>query len=229
MLSGDLVVLCVGVQVGAFSSNPAMSNTGGQTWSAFVTGGTGGDVATGLFWAQFNGTWSANPSVTIAAESGTQPASVVMHAFRPSSGAGTWDIETDFTNLNNGAAPNPLGTGSAVTLANTNNVTIAFWALANASTWSNLVDSSSRGWVVTGLAQYRNTSGTDLSFTFAHVLQSASGDSGTVTNDASTAAAYVSTMRAWFFVATVVGDDQSWIARSYTAETNRRIVRTIAY
>lgn len=203
MVSGDLVLIFAHVQVVGFSTDPSISATGGQTWNSLsaTSGGAGDDVSSRVFWCQFNGTWSANPSILIASETGTQPSTVVMHVFRPSSGAGTWNIETG-SNAVAGSSGNPMGTGSAITIANDNNVAVAWWVIANASTFSNLNDLDGKGWAVTGIDQYRNTAGSDMSASYAHVLQATSGNSGTVNKDASSVAAYRAGKKAWYFTPT---------------------------
>jgi hypothetical protein len=192
MVAGDLVVVIIVGGLTATSAE-AVNNAGGQSWSsrADMTGANNIDFQ--MFWCQFNGTWSANPSFTIAAESGTIPISVIMHVFRPDA-AGTWAVDQAFTGGSEASASPVVITG--VTNTHKDTVTLAGCGIrAAAPTWGSV---SGSGWTATGTAQYRNTNGTDLSCTFAHRLAAASGASGDVSITPSGAAAGASFIASWW-------------------------------
>jgi hypothetical protein len=193
MNAGDLVVL-VGQLQDATTGNITVSETGGQTWSS-VSEAAANDMEVAVFWAQYNGTWSANPSLNFASIAGTQPATAVMHVFRPASvGSGNWVVDTAFAGGAEASASPTVITG--ITPAKRDNVTLAGWAIPNASTWGTL---SGTGWAAMETAQWRNTSGSDQSMTFAHQLQSAPAATNDVSQAPSTAAAGVSFTMAWSF------------------------------
>ena len=84
MLAGDLVLM-IG-ESRASSATLAISSAGGQSW----TSGTQlnqTNCRIMLFWCRFNGTWSANPSVSFG---NTNQHIVVMHVFRPSNANSVW-------------------------------------------------------------------------------------------------------------------------------------------
>lgn len=189
MVSGDLVVLVGQMQV-ATTGQITVSATGGQTWSS-VSEAAANDQVVSVFWCQYNGTWSADPSLAFASQSGTQPATAVMHVFRPST-VGTWVLDTAFAGGAEASASPTVITG--ITPNKRDNVVLAGWAIPNASTWGTL---SGTGWVAMETAQWRNTSGSDQSITFAHQLQGANAATNNVSQVPSTAAAGVSFIMAW--------------------------------
>src|SRR5450830_603359 len=86
--AGDLIILVANSR--DTSATLAISQAGGQTWTAEIAASTT-NATRRIFWARFNGTWSANPSVSF---SGNQTATTVsMHVFRPTSSANTWAID----------------------------------------------------------------------------------------------------------------------------------------
>lgn len=161
MLEGDLVVVYT-QQRG--STAWAIGLTGGQSWNTIGNNTTTATVSLNTFWCRFNGTWSVNPRFD---NSGGTCTSAIMLVFRPDVATRQWFTEQIAT-TNAAAAATITVTG--VTPANPNNVTIASWMTADDNTWGTLTGAN---WVNTGLsAQYRNTSGTDQSATFAYQLQS---------------------------------------------------------
>ncbi|MDO8524570.1 MAG: hypothetical protein Q7R99_03000 [bacterium] len=193
MLSGDLVVM-IGVEQVSVNPGIALGATGGQSWSDQVLTSVN-DMTIALYWAQYNGTWATDPSLSFGSQSGTQPVVAIMHAFRPASvGSGGWVLDTAFAGGAEASASPTVVSG--ITPVKRDTVSLAGWAIPNASTWSAL---SGAGWATTGLAQYRNTSGSDQSATFAHQLQGAPAATGNVSKVPSTAAAGVSFIQAWSF------------------------------
>ncbi len=182
MRAGDLVALIGLDRIAAPASPMAISATGGQSWTtADITGANTADIA--IFWCQFNGTWTADPSIIFAAEGGTIPVSAVMHVWRPTE-PGTWRIDTAIAGGAEASASPTVITG--ITLNKRDTVTLAAWLIPNISTWGTLAGA---GWAVTGEAQYRNSAGSDLSGTFAHFLSAAVVATGDVSKVPSVAAA----------------------------------------
>ena len=78
MQGGDFVLI-----IGAYRGNTAISisETGGQTWTTLTFSQRGTVLRTTLFYCLFNGTWSANPGISVAAGK-TNALSAIMHVFR---------------------------------------------------------------------------------------------------------------------------------------------------
>lgn len=64
-----------------------------------------------------------------------------------------------------------------MTVASAPTVTMAGWHSIDDNTWGTLTGT---GWVVSGTPQYRNTSGSDQSASFANKIQTAAGATGNV-------------------------------------------------
>jgi len=183
MLVGDLAVMIAQNRSGTVG-NVRISEPGGQGWSftqelVDATGGLGsGGVATALvarvFWTTFNGTWGANPSVTLTNADTTTALTVVMMVFRPTSGTKFWVGDVG-PNYNNFAAPSSpfTETITGITTVAPSTVTIGLWAASAANTWGTL---SGSGWSKTSLsAQYRNTSGSGQSLSLAYNIRTTAG------------------------------------------------------
>ena len=161
MTTGDLVFVTLR-QRGAATFSVGVD--GGQTWNT-LTRGTQTNVAVQSFWARFNGTWGADPRFDFSAGTNT---SAQMMVFRPSDTAKLWGIDTAHDIQAFAAAATTTITGH--TRTNASCVTIASWHTADDNTWGSL---SGSGWSKTDLsAQYRNTSGSDGSCTFAYNIGS---------------------------------------------------------
>jgi hypothetical protein len=161
MLVGDLVILAAYSIGFPFFS---LSNRGGQTWYSFTRNPGSSTFAIETFWCVFNGTWSANPVVSLSASQTNT--SAVMVVFRPDATTFTW-VPQQF-------ATTTLS-GGTVSIANVTptagpNITIAKWVSGDDNTWGTLTGTN---WVKTSLAaQYRNTAGTnDMSSTWAYQIQ----------------------------------------------------------
>jgi hypothetical protein len=180
MKVGDLVLMfAVNREIQANITSIAISADGGQVWSVLGTfGGTGFDPPTvKVFYAIFNGTWAANPSVAFV--TATPVNSVVMHVLRPSNVSNTFypgvALSSGFWN---DVTPPYTSTITGITPVANSNVTIVGWFAGAAVIWSAL---SGSGWVVLGSAQYRNIAGSDQSATFAYKAQSSPTATGNVT------------------------------------------------
>lgn len=174
MVAGDLCLLVAVYQTS--TSTPVISNDGGQVWTALPkVQSTSTIVGARLFWCRFNGTWSANPSVTGL----TTPNDLVMHVFRPSSGANTWAVDVAQVEAKYAAPLSPFTvtiTGQTTLSAST--VTLAGWISDDDNTWGNLAGG---GWVVAGNAQYRVS--TARGSTYAYKIQSSAGATGNVSKN----------------------------------------------
>jgi hypothetical protein len=170
MTTGDLVLIFA-YQRGT-TTTFSVSASGGQSWSTPLThNGAAATLSTSFIWCRYNGTWSTDPSVLFSAGTNTN---VVMHVFRPSDTSKLWAV--DVTNspsatnkwLDYTAGAPVNGLTSSWTPLNNSNVSITFWGSDDDNSWGTL---SGTGWVVTGSAQYRNTSGNDTSSSYAHLIQ----------------------------------------------------------
>lgn len=179
MQAGDLVLL-IGQYRGAVTLS--VSESGGQDWNSLAEISTT-NVDVHIFWCRFNGTWSANPSLTNT--SGTNALTVVMQVFRPSDSSKVWSVDVAQVETDFAAPTTPFTvtiTGQTTVSAST--VTFATWATADDNTWGSL---SGTGWSKTGMAaQFRNTTGQDQSITFAYKIQTSAGDTGNVSQNQAT-------------------------------------------
>ena len=182
MASGDLVLLFAHSR--ATSGTLSMSQAGGQSWTSLTQHNTT-TCRRRIFWCIFNNTWSANPSVTI----GTTCNTVVMLVFRPTQGY-AFSADQALTDAVVSAPGSPFTvTITGQTIAS-NSVCIAAWACIAANTWGTLAGA---GWSKTGLtAQYRNTSGSDQTSSFAYFI--GSGVTGNVSQNESAGTAGASSI-----------------------------------
>ena len=74
MLAGDLAIIYA--QYRNTTGTLTIGATGGQSWNAMATY-TGSTQNIRIFWCRFNGTWAANPTVTLGA--GTNALSAMMY------------------------------------------------------------------------------------------------------------------------------------------------------
>lgn len=166
MRAGDLVIL--EAAHAATAGTLSISNAGGQSWTA-LTQQNNGTHRANLFWARFNGTWSANPSV----EMGTAVNNiVVMHVFRPGYAGSAWEIDVpEASNTYTAASPVTI---TGITTQTDGALAFAAWTSADDNTWG-----AAAGWSTPGSAQYRNTSGSaDQSITSAYKVMASAGPTG---------------------------------------------------
>lgn len=184
MLDGDLVIIGGQLQV-ASAGQITQSGLGGQTWAS-IGETTGNDLAVALWRCRFNGTWSADPSIAFAAQSGTQPTTAFMHVFRPSFDKGAWRVDQAFSGTTFAAPGSPFTVSRAgQTTTMPRSVTLAFMAVAAANTWATLSGANWENTSPNTTIQWRNTAGSDQSITFAHKIQNSAGATGTVTKNQS--------------------------------------------
>ena len=176
MLAGDLVLMIA--QSRDSTAALAISNNGGQSWTS-ETQQNQTNCRIRLFWCRFNGTWSANPSVSFG---NTNNHIVVMHVFRPSNTSSVWQVDVAQVSGNFAAppAPNRTVTIPGITTITDGALVFAAWASSDNNTWGSLT----AGWSTPGSAQYRNAS--NASQTHAYKVMATAGASGNVSKNQAT-------------------------------------------
>lgn len=176
MQVGDLVYVVVSDRnTGITITN---SVTGGQSWTALGQVASGSQT-TRVFWARFNGTWSADPSFESSYKALAYAFTVVMHVFRPTGTSNTWAI--DVAQTSGSATPSSpydvTATGQTALTASTVTLATFFNTWGNAQTFSL----QTAGWNVAGSAQYRNLSLGVTSLQTDYKIQTSTGATGNVT------------------------------------------------
>lgn len=164
MTAGMFVVMIGSVRSGASAID--ISVTGGQTW----TGRTIVDAASNrfrFFYCEFNGTWTADPSIAFSIAACV---TVIMHVFQSSKPVPFWQFDADGTNGNAFTRP-------ALTTFKFSTVAIAAWQITYNNTFGAVTGS---GWATLGATQYRNLGGSDTTMAFAYKLIAAPQSTGTV-------------------------------------------------
>ena len=182
MQAGDLVLMIA--QARANSGTLAINITGGQIWTS-ETQQNQNFCRIRLFWCRFNGTWSANPSVSMGS---TNNNIVVMHVFRPSNTSSVWQVDVLQVSADFSAPSSPFTvTIPQITTITDGALVFAAWASTDDNTWGSLTGTG--GWSTPGSppgsAQYRNTSGSDASQTHAYKVMVTAGASGNVSKNQS--------------------------------------------
>ncbi|MFB3886017.1 MAG: hypothetical protein ACE144_12370 [Thermodesulfobacteriota bacterium] len=168
MQAGDLVLMIA--QARSSTGTISIFNDGGQTWTSEPQY-DGTNCQLRLFWCRFNGTWSADPRVTMGS---TNSNTVVMHVFRPSNTNSVWEVDVPQVSNSFGAARNITIPG--ITTNTDGALVFATWASTDDNTWGN----PTAGWSTPGEDQYRNRSGNDQSQTHAYQVMAIAGASGDV-------------------------------------------------
>ena len=163
MTTGDLVVVSC---VSGASATWSVGLTGGQTWTSETAYQATTFPFCRIFWCRYNGTWSVNPRFDSTVGTNT---SAIMHVFRPPATTYVWAIDVAQATTQYSAPSTPFTVSrTGLTAGHDHTVALACWHSADDNTWGTLAGT---GWVVTGTAQYRNTSGTpDNSSSFAHYI-----------------------------------------------------------
>jgi hypothetical protein len=175
MQAGDLVIMTAVAR--SSSGTLAIFNNGGQSWTT-ENQQDQTNCRIRLFWCRFNGTWTANPSVSFGR---TDPHIVVMHVFRPSNAHSVWEVDVPQVSGNypTPPAPNRTVTIPGITTNTDGALVFAYWGSQDNNTWGNLT----AGWTTPGLAQYRNSSGNDQSETHAYRIMTTAGATGNVSKN----------------------------------------------
>ena len=174
--AGDLIILVANSR--NTSNTIAISNTGGQTWTAETANGIT-NTTRRIFWAQYNGTWSANPSVSFASSTAT---TVSMHVFRPTISTNTWaiDVAQNLSTFTNASTDVSI---ASITTLNNGALVFANWASTDNNSWNI----QTGGWSTAGSGQYANRDGNDSSQSSAYKIMPTAGASGAVVNRMSAA------------------------------------------
>jgi hypothetical protein len=175
MQAGDLVLMIA--QSRDSTATLAISNAGGQSWTS-ETQVNQTNCRIRLFWCRFNGTWSANPSVSFG---NTNNHIVVMHVFRPSNTSSVWQVDVAQVSGTYTAPPAPRTvTITGITTITDGALVFAAWASSDDNTWGSLT----AGWSTPGSAQYR--CGSNASQTHAYKVIATAGASGNVSKNQAT-------------------------------------------
>lgn len=179
MQAGDLVILqaCMA----ATSGTASISQAGGQTWNSLTQRNATRNRAR-VFWCRFNGTWTANPSVTLSSGANNI---IRMMVWRPTGGTlSTWAVDVAEVSTTYAAPSDPWTvTINEIVTNYDNSLVIALWSSADDNTW----DSLTSGWTALDPVQVRNTSGTyDQSVTAAWKIQEFHGATGNVSQNQAT-------------------------------------------
>lgn len=161
MVAGQLVILVA--EYRASTVTHSISNTGGQTWNSAtnVQDATVG-ITHRLFWCRFNGTWSANPSVTVT--TGTLGMTLLMTVWSPTNSVNTWSVFEGFASGNVAGPSIALGSRNSTV----NDVQFDYVVTADDNTWGRGGGSQ---W--DGIVNFyvRNTQGNDLSIAWAYCIR----------------------------------------------------------
>lgn len=183
--TGDLVVV-----IAQYRGNATIqvgSETGGMTWNSLTQfNDTGNLCAVRIFWCRwdsaiYNGN---NPNFEVVSGSGSIAFTTVGHIFRPTTSSNTWAVDNTLASTAYSAPSTPFTvTRTGVTTTQASTVAIASWFSEDDNTWGSL---SGTGWSVLGDAQYRNTTGSDMSASFAYKVQTSSGATNNVSKNQAT-------------------------------------------
>lgn len=206
MQVGDLVILRLWNENGTAGDGLQINNTGGQTWTSDTIDGSYSfeGIAAGhrIYWCTFNGTWSANPTFDLPAKPGTRGGGAQLLVFRPDNTSKVWNIDTSlsWTPFTTPSTPFTVTVTVGYTPSHNDTVTLAGWCSDDDNTWGSL---SGTGWSKTGLAaQYRNPGGSDVSATYAYLLQGTAASIPNVSqNQATLGGDAGSTFRVTFYAA----------------------------
>lgn len=162
MVTGDLVIIG-GVGGGTSANVISQSELGGQSWTALLDDtATGSNNMQGAWWfCEYDGTWDANPSIAVAALSGSVASGAMLHVFR---GATSWAVDVAMTKQAFTASTTPSITAQNPVANDT--VSFACWTVRIANTWTAV---GGANWHILGTSQYRNTGGSDCSSAFAYI------------------------------------------------------------
>ena len=175
MAAGDLVVLSAAIL--GTSKTLAISEAGGQTWTS-ETQHDGNGLCTRIFWAEFNGTWSADPSV--GGNTAAEPMTVMMGVFRPNDAATAWAIDVAKVSANLTAASPHTITG--VTRIAAEAVAVAAFFISD----NNALDTlGGTGWTRGSDASggYQNNAGGTFSTEWAYNIGSGATNDVTITDN----------------------------------------------
>lgn len=165
MTAGDLVYV---VQWQRGTATFSIGVTGGQLWNSLTRHTDGSVLSTQAHWARFDGSWAANPRFDFSAGTNTN---ALMLVFRPTSTSKLLAVDVAQATASFAAGSTPFTkTITGHTRTKSSCVTIGVWISTDDNSWGSL---SGSGWSQTSLtAQYRNTSGSDMSLAAAYNIGS---------------------------------------------------------
>lgn len=175
--TGDLVTVCA--QYKGTNSLILGAESGGMSWNSLAQfNDTANLSAVCWFWcrwdsALYNGN---NPNFDCSGGSSTVAYATVAHIFRPTATNYLWAIDVGQISASY-AAPAGAVTISGITTIKPSTVSIAGWFSEDDNSWGTLTGT---GWNVAGDPQYRNTTGSDISSSYAYKIQSTAGATGNV-------------------------------------------------
>lgn len=183
--TGDLIIVIAQyrgnatIQLGAESA--------GQTWNSLTQfNDTGNLCAVRIFWCRWNtATYNGNdPNFDVVSGSSSIAFATVGHIFRPTTSTNTWAVDNAQSSASYSAPSTPFTvTITGVTPSHASSVAVACWFSEDDNTWGSL---SGTGWNVAGDAQYRNTTGSDMSSSYAYKIQSSAAATGNVSKNQAT-------------------------------------------
>ena len=189
MVAGDLCVIVAVAR--ATSGTLSVSTTGGQTWTT-ITQYSGTTIRQIVAWCRFNGTWAANPQVTFGSTTNNE---AQMLVFRPTAGTNTWSADVAIANTAVSAPTTPFTVSRTGITTAASSVALAVFHCIASNTWGTLTGAN---WSKTSLAaQYRCTSGSGQSSSFAYALMPSGGATGTVTQNESASTAGSTHILSW--------------------------------
>jgi hypothetical protein len=202
MQAGDLIVIYAHYR-GAVTAL-TLTAMGGQTWTNETTDVGFTNQTSRIFWCRYNGTWTGGATTAVTA-GGTSSGAITatMYVYRPVNSSNYWGLH-QITILANSSTTTNTISGIATTVPNT--VTMAFWANTSttATVWTNF---SGANWSKTGLSQqYRNTSGTDQSYTAAYNIQETAGTLSAVSHNQASGTSTRRTVITWYEMAAPAND-----------------------
>lgn len=182
MTAGMLVIVDVEVkQTGLGWTEMTIPTTGGQVWHEINNDTCGStNLSCRLYYARFNGTWSANPVFDGAVATAV---SAEMLVFQESDSSLHFDIDVMPVFATFAAAATITTTG--ITTQTNGAVAIAITMSVDDNTWNGLT----AGWAYanpSGANQARNASSTGQSITSAYQIFASAGATGNVSNTEAT-------------------------------------------
>jgi hypothetical protein len=181
-LTGDLVLVC-----SHYRGNATLTlgpESAGMTWNSLTQfNDTGNLCAVRWFWCRWNTAIynGNNPNFDVTSGSSAIAFSTVGHIFRPTTSGNLWAVDNAQASTSYAAPLTPFTvTITGITPANANTVAIAGWFSEDDNTWNSL---SGTGWNVAGDPQYRNTTGNDMSSSYAYKIQTSAAATGNVSKN----------------------------------------------
>lgn len=178
MQAGDLIIVLINQRVtGQTFSN---SVNGGQTWS-FFTQHSSGSQSQRIAWAQFNGTWTADPVFSTTSTGGNALTAIAL-VYRPTNTGAVWSVDNAQQTANTTpTTPFDVTISGQTPTASASVVTTAYWFNTSAAGMTFALQTA--GWNNPGsIAQFRNTQGSDTSVSVAYKIQTSAAATGSVAN-----------------------------------------------